>query len=82
MDVTGVIVSGDFRLHLTFADGSSGDVDFSNRQWLGVFADLKDPNYFAKASVDANLGTIVWPNGADMAPETLYRMVAEGRLSV
>ena len=61
---------GAHRIHLTFDDGSSGVVDFS--RWLNgrVFAPLRDPDCFARFSVDG--GTVTWPNGADVAPETLY----------
>ena len=71
-DVIGVEVSGDYRLRLTFDDGTVGEVDFAGREWRGVFEPLRDPDYFARASVDAEAGTITWPNGADMAPEPLY----------
>jgi hypothetical protein len=33
---------------------------------------LRDVEYFAKVAVDAELGTVVWPNGADLAPEVLH----------
>ena len=61
---------GGFRIHLTFNDLSERTVDF--RRWLEgpVFEALKDPAYFREFFVDG--GTIVWPNGADIAPETLY----------
>jgi hypothetical protein len=71
-DVIGVEISGDYRLRLTFDDGTVGDVDFKGREWLGVFEPLRDPDYFARVSVDAEAGTVTWPNGADMAPEPLY----------
>jgi hypothetical protein len=72
LDVTAVEVIGEHRLRLTFEDGTAGDVDFSSREWKGVFQPLRDPAYFARVRVDPELGTIAWPNGADMAPETLY----------
>ena len=72
LDVTAVEVIGEYRLRLTFEDGLVGDVDFSSREWDGVFAPLRDPAFFAQVRVEPELGTIAWPNGADMAPETLY----------
>ena len=73
---TGVEVVGDHRLRLRFEDGAEGEVDFSGFDWTGVFAPLKDPAYFALVSL--GLGTIVWPNEADIAPETLYHWATEG----
>lgn len=72
VDVTRVEVVGDHSLRLTFSNGSTGEVNFSERDWRGVFEPLRDPAFFAKVSLDRELGTIVWPNGADMAPETLH----------
>lgn len=72
VDVTAVEAIGGHRLRLTFADGTIGDVNFDTLDWSGVFAPLRDPAYFAQVSVDPEAGTIVWPNGADMAPEPLY----------
>jgi hypothetical protein len=73
---TGVEVVGDHRLSLSFEDGRTGEVDFSGLGWTGVFAPLEDPAYFAR--VELGLGTIVWPNDADIAPETLYHWATEG----
>ncbi len=68
---------GAYRLRLHFDDGAIGELDFSTEEWRGVFAPLNDPAYFSKVKLDEQLGTIVWPNGADFAPETLHRMVVE-----
>ena len=73
--VTRVEVVGDHRLRLGFEDGVEGDVDFSEREWRGVFQPLQDPSYFERVRLDRELGTIVWPNGADIAPETLHDWV-------
>jgi Protein of unknown function (DUF2442)/Domain of unknown function (DUF4160) len=72
IDVTAVEVLADHRLRLTFEDGTVGDVAFEDREWRGVFEPLADPAYFARVRVDPEAGTIVWPNGVDMAPEPLY----------
>lgn len=58
VDVTAVEVIGDYRLRLTFQDGTVGDVDFSRREWRGVFEPLRDRLYFARVDVDAEAGTI------------------------
>ena len=59
-----------FRIHLTFNDNSERTIDF--RPWLEgpIFEPLKDPKYFQRFFLEG--GTVVWPNGADIAPETLY----------
>ena len=72
--VTGLDHIGDHRLRLTFDDGSSGEVDFSREEWKGIFEPLADAEYFRRVEIDEELGTIVWPNGADIAPETLRRL--------
>ncbi len=74
--VVEVEVRHDFVLRISFADGSAGDVDFADRLWGPVFEPLAaDPELFAQVRVDPEARTIVWPNGADVAPETLYREV-------
>jgi hypothetical protein len=65
---------GGFRLRLGFEDGTQGDVDVAAiiGKFAGVFAPLRKAAYFESVRVDRGLGTIRWPNGADIAPETLY----------
>ena len=61
---------GDFKVRLVFNDGVDGTIDFSD--WLTgpVFEPLRNPDYFARFFVEG--GTVTWPNGADIAPETLH----------
>lgn len=61
---------GAYRIHLVFNDGVEGTVGF--RRWLRgpVFSPLLDLDYFRRFFVDG--ATVAWPNGADIAPETLY----------
>jgi hypothetical protein len=62
----------DFIVWLKFEDGSEGEIDLSNELYGPVFEPLKDINFFRQVSVNPELGTIVWPNGADLAPEFLH----------
>ena len=56
-----------------FEDGTSADVDLSYlSEYGGVFEPLKDPDYFRQLRADEEAGTILPPNDADIAPETLY----------
>lgn len=74
-EITAVEHLGGYRLRLSFADGVVGDVDLSGRIEAAkgpAFEPLKDVEYFAKVSVDSELGTVVWPNGADLAPDVLH----------
>ena len=41
-------------------------------EWAGVFEPLRDQAFFVKVRVDPDAATVIWPNGADLAPETLY----------
>ena len=59
-------------LRLLFSDGTVGDVDFTDERWTGVLEPLNDPEYFAQVRIDAEAGTIAWPDGIDLAPEPLY----------
>ena len=72
VDITGVEVLGDHRLRLTFANGTSGEVDLGGREGGGVLAPLSDAGFFARVYVDDEAGTVAWPGGIDLAPEPLY----------
>jgi hypothetical protein len=76
--VTRVEVVGDHRLRLAFEDSTEAELDFADWQWRGVFEPLADPAYFGQVILDQELGTIVWPNGADVAPETLHAWALAG----
>ncbi len=72
-DITEVRPLGAHRLFLRFDDGAAGAVDLAPMlRFDGVFAPLADPSFFAQAKVDTELGTIVWPNGADLCPDVLH----------
>jgi hypothetical protein len=76
-DVCDVEVLGHYRLRLTFTDGLVGDVNLSHlSEQDGVFTPLHDPDYFAQVRLDPEIGTVTWPNGADLAPEVLYERAA------
>ena len=67
---------GDYRLHLQFEDGVEGVVNLApHLSFRGVFEPLRDPAYFAQVRVDPQLGTVVWPNGADLDHDVLYGRV-------
>ena len=74
-DVVKIEYKGGFVYHVVFDDGKSGDMDFSDYFGRGpVFEPLRDPAFFKKATIEG--GTISWPNGADIAPETLYEKIS------
>jgi len=67
-----VQILGPYVIEVTFDDGTIRQTDVEPFLWGEVFAPLRDPAFFAQASADHELGTVVWPNGADLAPEFLY----------
>ena len=62
----------DYTLFLRFSDGSEGEVDFEQELEGEIFEPLRDISYFKDFTVNQELHTIVWTNGADFAPEFLY----------
>jgi hypothetical protein len=67
----------DYRVSVTFENGKTGIIDFSPYvNSGGVFKMLVNKDYFKTFYINEDLGTICWPNGADVAPESLYQLVA------
>mgnify|MGYP001072880364 CR=1 FL=1 len=71
-----VEVVRDFILKVSFNDGTVKVVDTSPLLTGPVFKPLTDPDFFAKVTIDPIAQTVVWPNGADLAPEALYELAA------
>ena len=82
VEVTNASYVGDYTLFVTFSDGLSAQIDFL--RWIEkypFFAPLKDIAYFKNFKIDG--WTVSWPNGADIAPETLHEIaVQQERLQV
>jgi hypothetical protein len=74
LHVTEVTYLQAYRLRLTFNDGVIKDVDLEAELYGTVFEPLKDNALFQRVWVNADTGTIEWPNGADFAPEFLYEI--------
>jgi hypothetical protein len=75
-DVVAVRALGDYRLHLQFEDGVEGVVDLEPYlSFRGIFEPLRERAYFAQVRVDPDLGTVTWPNGADLDPDVLYARI-------
>lgn len=60
---------------LRFSDGAEGEIDLSAELHGEVFEPLRNAEYFRRFIVHRELGTLVWPNGADFAPEFLRASV-------
>jgi hypothetical protein len=72
-DIVEAQAAGGHKLFVRFDDGISGVLDIAAlTKFDGVFAPLQDPAYFAQVRVDPELGTVVWPSGADLCPDVLY----------
>ncbi|VUZ85247.1 hypothetical protein MELA_01629 [Candidatus Methylomirabilis lanthanidiphila] len=73
-DVAKIEYKDKYVYHITFDDGLGADVDFEPLLDRGpVFQALRDITFFQQARIDG--GTITWPNGADISPESLYEKV-------
>lgn len=78
MEVTKAEYVEAYKLWVEFNDGQSGVVDLEPDLWGPVFEPLKDVSQFKRFHVSETFHTIVWENGADLAPEHLHsRLSAE-----
>ncbi|MBI5017597.1 MAG: DUF2442 domain-containing protein [Deltaproteobacteria bacterium] len=75
-DVTSVKHLGGHRIWVKFDDGVEGEIDLRGMvSFRGVFEPLLQTEYFAQVRVNPDLGTICWPNEADVDPVVLYASV-------
>ena len=70
---------GGYRIWLRFADDIAGEIDLESELWGEVFQPLRDTAQFRAFRLDHEFNTLVWPNGADLAPEFLYERAACAR---
>lgn len=78
IDIIAVCPLPNRQLELTFENGLRAIVEMDRvvNNYTGIFALLLDENYFRQVKVDTELGTIVWPNGADACPDVLYSIAS------
>jgi hypothetical protein len=75
-DIVEVRALGGHRLWIRFENGAEGEVALQSLvPFEGVFAPLRDRARFAEVRVDCEIGTICWPNGADLDPVVIYSHV-------
>jgi hypothetical protein len=84
IDVTKVRPLEPRRLELEFADGLQAVVDLDQviSQYQGVFLPLLNADYFRQVTLNQELGTVVWPNGADICPDVLYSFASRRPIMV
>lgn len=70
----------DYKVFLRFDDETSGEVDLKAELYGELFLPLKNPDNFKNFAIDPEFKTLVWPNGADIAPEYLHDLLKK-RLS-
>lgn len=63
----------DYKIRVIFSDLKKAVIDLRKYLGHGIFKELVSIEKFKRFRVDAELGTVVWPNGADIAPEVLYQ---------
>ena len=78
--ITQLNITPPYSLNITFADGTTGTVDMANESFIGMFAPLQNPAYFALATLQN--GVVTWPNGLDIAPDAMYEEVLACGLTI
>jgi len=72
IDVTGFQIVGPYTLRITFSDGKEQTIDFEPVLYGYYYGRLRDLELFDQVRLDPEIHTLVWPNGADFDPVTLY----------
>lgn len=63
---------GPYTLRIWFDDDSEQTIDFRGVLAGELYSPLLDPDVFSQVSLDTEVHTLVWPNGADFDPATLH----------
>jgi Protein of unknown function (DUF2442) len=71
-DVTNFEIIGPYQLRLQFDDGTEQIIDFQPVLYGELFGPLRDRKFFNRVRLDQEVGTLVWPNGADFDPWMLH----------
>lgn len=74
LHIVGVTYLEDYKLRIEFSDGIIKDVELKDELYGEMFEPLKNTKLFKQVSVNSETNTIEWPNGADFAPEFLYKI--------
>jgi hypothetical protein len=72
LHITSAEYVDEYKVKVYFNNGRTGIADLSSALKGPIFEPLKNKSLFSKLKVDKELGTIVWPNGVDLAPEFIY----------
>ena len=67
--------AGAYAIRVRFADGIEGEIDLAQELGGEMFEPLRDPKLFEQFRLDPDTRTIVWPNGADLAPEFVRQIL-------
>jgi len=82
IDIVEARACGETTLYVRFEDGADGKVDVKALvDFPGLVAPLSDPGEFARVQLAWELGTVCWPNGADLDPDVLYEARSGSRSS-
>jgi len=74
LDIVNAEYIGDCKILFTFENGEKKLVNLEDMLWGEVFEPLKDKTLFKQFKINKEYGTIVWPNGADVAPDGMYEI--------
>lgn len=70
--IKSVVTPALYKIHVVFSDNAEQTIDLEPMLFGPIYGPLREPSLFRSVEVDAEVGTIVWPNGADFDPATLY----------
>ena len=81
-DVTGFAITGPYTLRISFDDHTNKTIDFWPMLRGELYGPLRDRAFFERVQLDKEIGTLVWPNGADFDPATLHEWDVVGEAMI